>query len=241
MPSSAWPGGPRGPPSFPTRRSSDLDAADGFLEEIESLGVTADEFRTADGGPRAAKLAACAELYAAVVARAGDARTALASATAVIERDRKSTRLNSSHPSISYAVFCLARRPPRSSLFPYTTLFRSRRGGRLPGGNRIARRDCGRVPNCRRRAAGGKARRLRGTLRGGRRPRRRCADRSCERNGGHRARSEEHTSELQSPVHLVCRLLLGPAAPAVLPLSLHDALPISTRRTASWRKSNRSA
>src|SRR3989338_1424114 len=47
--------------------------------------------------------------------------------------DRKSTRLNSSHSSISYAVFCLKkifyflmiRRPPRSSLFPYTTLFRS--------------------------------------------------------------------------------------------------------------------
>src|SRR5947209_2964956 len=36
--------------------------------------------------------------------------------------DRKSTRLNSSHANISYAVFC---RPPRSSLFPYTTLFRS--------------------------------------------------------------------------------------------------------------------
>src|SRR5438477_134068 len=40
--------------------------------------------------------------------------------------DRKSTRLNSSHMSISYAVFCLTRRPPRSPLFPYTTLFRSR-------------------------------------------------------------------------------------------------------------------
>ena len=45
--------------------------------------------------------------------------------------DRKSTRLNSSHMSISYAVFCLKkiflmiRRPPRSTLFPYTTLFRS--------------------------------------------------------------------------------------------------------------------
>ncbi len=45
--------------------------------------------------------------------------------------DRKSTRLNSSHITISYAVFCLKkiflmiRRPPRSTLFPYTTLFRS--------------------------------------------------------------------------------------------------------------------
>src|SRR5207253_2658186 len=41
------------------------------------------------------------------------------------EADRKSTRLNSSHVAISYAVFCLTRPPPRSTLFPYTTLFRS--------------------------------------------------------------------------------------------------------------------
>src|ERR1039458_5583566 len=48
--------------------------------------------------------------------------------------DRKSTRLNSSHLGISYAVFCLTmiRRPPRSTLFPYTTLFRSRDRADLP-------------------------------------------------------------------------------------------------------------
>src|SRR5699024_1405145 len=40
-------------------------------------------------------------------------------------KDRKSTRLNSSHVSISYAVFCLLPSPPPSTLFPYTTLFRS--------------------------------------------------------------------------------------------------------------------
>src|SRR5207253_2120794 len=40
--------------------------------------------------------------------------------------DRKSTRLNSSHVAISYAVFCSHRPPPASPLFPYTTLFRSR-------------------------------------------------------------------------------------------------------------------
>src|SRR3989338_2133469 len=42
-------------------------------------------------------------------------------------RDRKSTRLNSSHSSISYSLFffLMTRRPPRSPLFPYTTLFRS--------------------------------------------------------------------------------------------------------------------
>src|SRR5688572_29676226 len=39
--------------------------------------------------------------------------------------DRKSTRLNSSHSQISYAVFCLTRPLPGSTLFPYTTLFRS--------------------------------------------------------------------------------------------------------------------
>src|SRR5207244_809791 len=40
-------------------------------------------------------------------------------------------------------------------------------------------------------------------------------------------RSEEHTSELQSPDHLVCRLLLVPATRHIPTLSLHDALPIS--------------
>src|SRR5262245_28550750 len=41
------------------------------------------------------------------------------------EQDRKSTRLNSSHLGISYAVFCLIPPPPTPTLFPYTTLFRS--------------------------------------------------------------------------------------------------------------------
>src|SRR5438309_1089293 len=39
-------------------------------------------------------------------------------------------------------------------------------------------------------------------------------------------RSEEHTSELQSQFHLVCRLLLDTAPPSIYTLSLHDALPI---------------
>src|SRR5947208_1486411 len=39
-------------------------------------------------------------------------------------------------------------------------------------------------------------------------------------------RSEEHTSELQSPDHLVCRLLLDTATTEIYTLSLHDALPI---------------
>src|SRR5205807_1309999 len=52
-------------------------------------------------------------------------------------------------------------------------------------------------------------------------------------------RSEEHTSELQSPCNLVCRLLLEPAlpAPAMHTLSLHDALPICRRYSSASRSS----
>src|SRR2546429_1827093 len=78
----------------------------------------------------------------------------------------------------------MIRRPPRSTLFPYTTLFRSLVGDREPGDDR-----------------------------GG-------LDRHAGVDGGRRGadsaalpldpsqRSEEHTSELQSRLHLVCRLLL---------------------------------
>src|SRR5690348_17678002 len=81
----------------------------------------------------------------------------------------------------------MIRPPPRSTLFPYTTLFRSRR--------RHAARPA--APRRRRHLA---ARPPRG------RPdlRQRAADPAQRRA----PRSEEHTSELQSPVHLVCRLLL---------------------------------
>src|SRR5207244_12640155 len=73
------------------------------------------------------------------------------------------------HPlrASSRFFFLMLRPPPRSTLFPYTTLFRSR----------ALRQDAGR-------------------------PRRR------HRRHGRQRRSEEHTSELQSPDHLVCRLLL---------------------------------
>src|SRR2546429_1776364 len=77
----------------------------------------------------------------------------------------------------------MIRRPPRSTLFPYTTLFRSDRG---VGGWRAERR-----------------RRARCTSRSGVLGRERT-----RRLGGRAARSEEHTSELQSRLHLVCRLLL---------------------------------
>src|SRR2546426_6469503 len=81
----------------------------------------------------------------------------------------------------------MIRRPPRSTLFPYTTLFRSHP-------ERAAPRCVVRGPEPR---AG------RGGARGGQRD----GARSPGLPGDHR-RSEEHTSELQSPCNLVCRLLL---------------------------------
>src|SRR3712207_7921633 len=92
----------------------------------------------------------------------------------------------------------MIRRPPRSTLFPYTTLFRSRgskvlrrparRGGR-PGGDPVYRR--------RHRVGQPGSNRI-----GGGRP-----GQEARRDLGRR-RSEEHTSELQSRQYLVCRLLL---------------------------------
>src|SRR5438552_1693516 len=55
------------------------------------------------------------------------------------------------------------------------------------------------------------------------------------RSSALRNRSEEHTSELQSPDHLVCRLLLAPPPTEASTLSLHDALPISLRCDRSRR------
>src|SRR2546422_6879210 len=90
---------------------------------------------------------------------------------------------------MSIFFFLMIRRPPRSTLFPYTTLFRSRRPASRPA-----------------HSLGGQA-----------------LERACEvdwepRHAGGRYwsdaplpavwRSEEHTSELQSRLHLVCRLLL---------------------------------
>src|SRR5947208_16673389 len=74
---------------------------------------------------------------------------------------------------VFFFFFLMIRRPPRSTLFPYTTLFRSPPGnGTAPGHPSRRARTASRKEGC------------------------------CVR------RSEEHTSELQSPDHLVCRLLL---------------------------------
>src|SRR5436305_14700720 len=72
--------------------------------------------------------------------------------------------------------FLMIRRPPRSTLFPYTTLFRSRHG------------DFPALRRCARSTQVGLG----------------CLDQV----NGCACRSEEHTSELQSRPHLVCRLLL---------------------------------
>src|SRR2546429_5237303 len=95
----------------------------------------------------------------------------------------------------------MIRRPPRSTLFPYTTLFRSG-DGRDPRPPRPwhQRRAAASVPfrAARRGAACG------GGLSGGGRRRAGAEHEPLAR----RARSEEHTSELQSRLQLVCRLLL---------------------------------
>src|SRR2546427_8385106 len=97
----------------------------------------------------------------------------------------------------------MIRRPPRSTLFPYTTLFRSGRRGlrlrRLCAHGRPAARHCG-VP---RQADAA----IRGTL----------------------TRSEEHTSELQSQSNLVCRLLLEKKKKKTPTRRAHDKLRYALR------------
>src|SRR2546429_3673057 len=75
---------------------------------------------------------------------------------------------------LCFFFFLMIRRPPRSTLFPYTTLFRSARD-KTPGFETL--------PNA-------------------------TADCEARAGGCLWRRSEEHTSELQSRLHLVCRLLL---------------------------------
>src|SRR5437773_5587350 len=76
----------------------------------------------------------------------------------------------------------MPRRPPRSPLFPYTTLFRSDRSDSIPADRFAAAQEFVRSAAARRRPG--------------------------DRVGLQPSRSEEHTSELQSHHELVCRLLL---------------------------------
>src|SRR2546422_5104987 len=84
----------------------------------------------------------------------------------------------------------MIRRPPRSTLFPYTTLFRSGAGDAGDAGAAGGAGGAG--------AAG--AARAKGAPR--------AAGTTGARGAPFARRSEEHTSELQSRLHLVCRLLL---------------------------------
>src|SRR5262249_57037915 len=88
--------------------------------------------------------------------------------------------------TILLSFFLLLRPPPRSTLFPYTTLFRSR----APA------------------AEGTPARRPKGSSYQFDAARRRRGGDPLEPDAAHGRRSEEHTSELQSLTNIVCRLLL---------------------------------
>src|SRR5690606_41795007 len=94
-------------------------------------------------------------------------------------------------------LFCLLRPPPRSTLFPYTTLFRSIRPrlylGIATSQYEVIVRDAQRKPQARMKDVGVVAQ---GAIGG------------IGRLEGRQQRSEEHTSELQSRENLVCRLLL---------------------------------
>src|SRR3712207_7483632 len=92
----------------------------------------------------------------------------------------------------------MIRRPPRSTLFPYTTLFRS-----VLDGLRRARR--GERREVRARGSGGEEEREKSQAE---RESPHVADVDARPSAPRHNRSEEHTSELQSRQYLVCRLLL---------------------------------
>src|SRR5258708_30009721 len=97
----------------------------------------------------------------------------------------------------------MIRRPPRSTLFPYTTLFRSSLQLREPVlGHKAGGRHGFRITDPAERGIHAAA--------------------GLELRRGGIVRSEEHTSELQSPDHLVCRLLLEKKKPQP-PLRAHGA------------------
>src|SRR2546425_5380900 len=87
----------------------------------------------------------------------------------------------------------MIRRPPRSTLFPYTTLFRSREDQQDPGQSQHQPEQAQRAEP----SVGAEQER-----------RQQCPQWSRRVEHAGDARSEEHTSELQSLAYLVCRLLL---------------------------------
>src|SRR5699024_12394445 len=89
--------------SFPTRRSSDLKRARRFAAIEEVLTTT-------DSGPRSWSLSKAVSKNGAMTLTCQVRSYPSTVRTAVSKRDRKSTRLNSSHVSISYAVFCLKKK-----------------------------------------------------------------------------------------------------------------------------------
>src|SRR2546422_8515923 len=89
----------------------------------------------------------------------------------------------------------MIRRPPRSTLFPYTTLFRSSESFTFQP--RSSANCCASADVCR----------SSGTVVSGRRAKDTWSAPTPD-CGSKKLRSEEHTSELQSRLHLVCRLLL---------------------------------
>src|SRR2546422_6935783 len=97
----------------------------------------------------------------------------------------------------------MIRRPPRSTLFPYTTLFRS-----SSGVNRTASGLCEQS--------------IRGLIKE--------SNLNASPNSSSANRSEEHTSELQSRLHLVCRLLLEKKKK---PNKRNKAVYTNTRTTSS--------
>src|SRR6266581_2985369 len=105
--------------------------------------------------------------------------------------------------SIFFFCFLMIRRPPRSTLFPYTTLFRS-------------------TPNFDYQADAWAAI---------------LAPRAQQRG----RRSEEHTSELQSPVHLVCRLLLAKKNSSAKPMTSLSLTRITSIRYPRSRRPRRSS
>src|SRR2546430_8203330 len=102
----------------------------------------------------------------------------------------------------------MIRRPPRSTLFPYTTLFRSFAARDLPCAHVVSPGACDRAVrrSADRRSSGPSVLRCPGPGADTAAPRPAGVEQNPPRSV---VRSEEHTSELQSQSNLVCRLLLG--------------------------------